>query len=299
MRFLLFALSAAFATVGSLGVQVAKEPLRLKPSSKWHLDHAKERCRLAREFGDGEDKVTALLDKYGPGETFRLTLAGHPVRTNRDEGEAQLQFGPTEPSQQQLFFTANVGEEKALVFAGNMRIAPLTAAEKAAFEAKKFHEVVDLVPVDPAREAAVRYLEIGRPLHRTVILETGPLRAPFAALHACTDQLVEHWGLNAGKHKSLTRKVMPATNPGPWISSSDYPSSMLAAGQPASVEFRLDVGIDGKPTACYIQSTTGPKAFDDAVCKAMIQRAEFTPALDADGKPLPSYWRSTVRFYIP
>jgi len=74
---------------------------------------------------------------------------------------------------------------------------------------------------------------------------------------------------------------------------------MLYAGQSAIVEFRMIVSDDGSPASCHIQSTTRPKEFDKAVCGSLMKRARFKPALDADGKPLASYYRNTVRFAIP
>ncbi len=56
-------------------VLAAREPLKLVPVSKWHVDYAEERCRLAREFGDGTTKATVFFDKYGPGESFRMVIA--------------------------------------------------------------------------------------------------------------------------------------------------------------------------------------------------------------------------------
>lgn len=74
---------------------------------------------------------------------------------------------------------------------------------------------------------------------------------------------------------------------------------MLMQGQPAIVEFRLSVGADGAPLSCHIQSTTRPKEFDEAVCGSLMKRARFSPALDAEAKPMTSYYRNTVRFQIP
>jgi hypothetical protein len=119
------------------------------------------------------------------------------------------------------------------------------------------------------------------------------------SLDKCIDELLTHWGIDVEKHKNLKRSPVPAQNPGRWIYSSDYPMDMLQIGQPALVEFRLSVSEDGKPTACHIQATTRPKEFDDAVCKSLLRRAAFEPALDSEGKPIASYWRSRVRFQIP
>ena len=287
------------AAASPAAAQSSKDPLVLKPSSAWHVDYADDRCRLARQFGEGDEQVYAFFDRYGPSEYFRLTVAGKPVKTSVEKADAAVQFGPSEAQQEILFFNGNLGKQPALLFAGSVRVAPATASEFAAATKRDDDDRIDFAPISEARQKAIRYLSIGKPLRRAVTLETGSMRAPFAALDKCIDNLMTNWGIDTEKHKTLTRKLKPQQSPGKWVVSSDYPLDMLASGQPAIVEFRLSVGVDGIPTACYIQSTTRPKEFDDAVCKSVMRRARFDPALDADGKPLVSYYRNTVRFQLP
>ena len=279
--------------------QSVKEPLALKPSSPWQVDYADDRCRLARQFGEGDGQVLALFDRYGPNEFFQLTLAGKPVKTATEKGDATVQFGPAEEDQRLSFLGGNLGKLPALVFTGGARIAPVTPAEGSALEKATYENWPDIAPISEARLKAVRFLKISRPLRRPVALETGPMRAPLAALDKCIDNLLTHWGIDVEKHKMLMREAKPAESPDHWVVSGDYPRAMLNAGQPAIVNFRLSVGVDGVPTACHIQSTTRPKDFDNAVCKSVMRRARFEPALDAEGKPLASYYRNTVRFQIP
>lgn len=293
---------AAFSIIAAATPAVAqssKGPLALKPSSAWHVDYADDRCRLARQFGEGDEQVYAFFDRYGPTEYFRLTVAGKPVKTFVEKADASVQFGPAEAEQKILFYNGNLGQRPALIFAGSMRIAPATASEFAAATKSDDDDPVDFAPIGEARQKAVRYLAIGKPLRRSVTLETGSMRGPLVALDKCIDDLMTTWGIDTEKHKKLTRKLKPRQSPGKWVVSSDYPLDMLASGQPAIVEFRLSVGSDGVPSACHIQSTTRPKEFDDAVCKSVMRRARFDPALDAEGKPLASYYRNTVRFSIP
>lgn len=273
-----------------------KEPLRLKPSGSWHVDYAEKRCRLARSFGKDEQKVTALFDKYGPGAGFRLTLAGAPMRVKSADGDAWLQFGPTEEKQKVSFYVAKLGEKSALILGTAVNIAGSDPEKQKATEKTSNKDTTETPPIDPARLAAVRFIDIGKPLRNSIILETGPLRAPFAEMDKCIDSLMADWGIDVEKHKGLTRAAAPASDYQKWILPSDYPTDMLSIGQPALVEFRIGVAADGKPIDCHIQETTRPKEFDDAVCRALLRRAEFLPALDAEGKALLSFWRSRVRF---
>lgn len=288
-----------FALNMSSSAVAAPPPLSLKPTSAWHVDYADERCRLARQFGEGEQTVLLFMDRFGPSEYFRLTLAGKLIKTNLEKGDAAIQFGPSEEEQKLAFLKGNLGKDPALVFSSSSRIAPPSAAELLAIRNRKNTEWIEVDPISEARQKAVRYLRVGKPLRKAVTLETGSMRGPSAALDTCINNLLISWGVDVEKHKTLSQNAKPLQSPGKWIVSSDYPLDMLSAGQPALVNFRLSIGANGVPTACYIQSTTRPKEFDNAVCKSVMRRARFSPALDAQGQPLASYYQNSVYFSLP
>ena len=285
--------------LGPWSALAAQPDLQLKHSSPWHVDYAEDRCRLMRQFGDSDDMVYAIFDRYGPGERFRLTIAGKPMRTWAESGVATIRFGPKESEQKLNFYQGNLGKLPALLFQAQARLAPPSPAEQSLIDNRKDSEWIDLAPIDQIREAAIQTLTITKPLRRTVVLEIGPMRKPFEALGKCVDNLMTSWGIDTEKHKLLMRPVKPLKSPGTWVVSSDYPLNMISAGQPAIVEFRLSIGTNGIPVSCHIQATTRPKEFDDAVCGSLMRRARFEPALDAQGQPLISFYRNTVRFALP
>lgn len=294
-----FVMAAIGAIATTPATANAKEPLRLAPSSNWHVDYADDSCRMARSFGEGDQKVLLIAERYRPGDSLRLSFIGKPTFSGPDQGIAKIRFGPAEPVLEISYFPASVDKgTPALVIRHNVRIAPRSAEEFAAYQAAvkagktdfKFSEIT------PEQEAAVAYIEVGGAIRRPFRLETGSLGPPLAALRKCTDELLEHWGIDVAKHASLTREATPTSRPGTWVSSADYPFAMAAVGKRAIVQFRLSIDPAGTPTACHIQQSTRPKEFDDAVCSAVIRRAKFDPALDADGNPIASYWLSSVIF---
>lgn len=285
--------------LGAPTIGAAPEVLRMQATSKWHLDYADNYCRLGRQFGTGEDSVLVMFDKYAPEETFSMTIVGNSMRADSDNSSLSIRFGPTEAMQKVEFFNSRYGETNAFILRGSNRIAPPTIDEEKAIKKRKGDEWVELSPIAQERYAKVRYLELGKPLKKAITLETGALQKSFAALDECVDNLMARWGIDSKKHASLSRRVTPIGNPGQWITSKDYPHQMLRAGQRAIVDFRVLVGADGKPTVCLIQATTTPKEFDDAVCKSLMRRATFLPALDSEGIPTASFWRNRVVFAIP
>lgn len=292
----------------------AKEPLRLAPSSKWMLEYAEDSCRIGRSFGEGDQKVTVLIDRYEPGDPFRLQFVGKPVRTSGPDGEAEIRFGPVGPMQERAYYAGTSADKTpAIIVRGSIGIFPhpdiledeeavetaeegddaaMAAAAAAAAEAAK------ALRITPEQEAAVTFVELGRPVRVPVILETGSLDKPFAAMRQCTDELLEHWGIDVARHATLSRPVIPIGNPGRWVRSEDYPRSMAWQGKRAIVMFRLNVDESGQVSACHIQNSIGDKPFDEAVCAALKRRARFEPALDGEGRPVASYWINTVNFHV-
>jgi hypothetical protein len=286
---------AAIVAPASLGAPAA--PLHLKPSSKWISDYQEDGCRLLRQFGEGDDLALISLSRYGLSDGFRLTLAGKMFKREQQR-VAKLQFGPAEAEQSLEFLPGTFSGLPAMVFASDMRLGLMTEQEIAALKNMQPQNISKFPRIGPKRENAVKQLKIDDQSKRAVTLELGSMQKPMAALSTCIDTLIVKWGYDLEKHKSLTRYVTPVKNPGNWIQSSEYPMDMLLEGQPAVVEFRLDVDENGNATGCYIQETTRKKEFDKAVCRGLMKRAKFQPALDADGKPLKSYYQNTVSFRV-
>ena len=268
------------------------EVLELAPTTPWNVHYADDYCRLARIFGTDKQKIIFSVEQDAPGDSFRMTLTGPMLDGPAHKGKASITFG-TMPEQQIMFFPGTVGEDQpAWIFGDSVRLKPYLAEEIASAEDYGIRSE----PVTEAEEAAVTSVLVGRPLRDPVRLKTGPMKAAFTAMRSCTDELLDHWGIDVARHRELSRWVTPIGNPAKWLHSGDYPRAMLAKSQPGIVRFRLSVGADGKPTACHIQRSTNSEGFDDAVCKGVMRRARFEPALDKGGQPIASYYVNAVRF---
>lgn len=277
-------------------------PLRLAPSSPWNVDYAKDSCRLIRKFGVGGREVTLVLEQFEPMEWFALTAAGEPLeRMNGVEPMLQLgiRFGPNEEMAELPSFAARMGGKPAVVVQSPLRLAPLTPAEKAARErALKSGGDFEIAPVSEERAQRVGWLELSKALRKDLVLETGRMDQALSVLRTCTWDLVGSWGLDIEQQKHRSRPPIPKTSPGTWFRPNEYPGSMLNSGNQAIVNFRVMVDQTGKVTSCIIQTSTRPKEFDDLVCRSVMKRAAFDPALDAGAKPISSFWRQQVTYRI-
>ena len=287
------------ATLVSSGSAKPREVRHLAPSSQWVVNWADQSCSLGRAFGEGDHKVTLFFDHFEPGDNFNLMVAGKRIDEVEGWPAAAVQFGPNEEPSEATAVGAKTNDTPAIIFQGGQRIAPLTKVEKIARRRNaEDGPPFEPAPIGPAREKAATWLLISKIQHFDLLLDTGPMDAPLAALRDCSWDMVKSWGLDVEQQKHLSAKAYPTMPAYKWFSENDYPTAMLKSGSQAIVNFRVLVDATGKPTACQIQTSTRPKAFDDVVCANIMKRARFHPALSAAGKPVPSFWRQTVNFRL-
>lgn len=70
------------------------------------------------------------------------------------------------------------------------------------------------------------------------------------------------------------------------FTADDYPVSAQRNGEEGTAQAQLTVGLNGRVTRCDIIRSSGSQSLDDATCSILEKRARFTPASDADGKPV-------------
>ena len=273
-------------------------PLRLIATSKWRMDYADDSCVLLRGYGEGDSKVLMSMEQFQPGDWFHLTLAGKPARTIDETREVRIRFRPGEDWQSVPHYRGYGKNRVPIAFI-------LPAVRMAAPNAPERVSILNRWLVRPAmtpeRENRVTefHLDTGRGPKGLTLLELGPMGAPMAALHKCMDDLVTTWGLKPDEQKRLLRPATPKTNPGEWMKSTDYPTLAAWDGARAIINFRLMLDVSGNATSCHIQNAVGGPEFEKAVCDKVMKRASFEPALNMEGKPVPSYHVNTVRFDIP
>lgn len=130
-------------------------------------------------------------------------------------------------------------------------------------------------------------------------MKTGPLDKAFAEMDKCANQLIEEWGLDVAEQNSLQSRPEPKNSPGNWARSSDYPESALASGGQALINFMLLIDSNGTPVKCIVQRGTAAKSFRDRSCELLLRRARFDPAINAEGRPVSSYYLNKIRWIIP
>ena len=93
-RLLPLACGLTIAAVASPALAGDDDPdLVLQPSGGWQLKYADDSCRLARLFGEGENKTLLVLERYEPGDEFMLVVAGASLGKSKSE-KVRYRFGP-------------------------------------------------------------------------------------------------------------------------------------------------------------------------------------------------------------
>ncbi|MXO91327.1 energy transducer TonB [Pontixanthobacter aquaemixtae] len=274
------------------------EPVRLSPSSKWHVDFADDSCRLARFFGEGDQRTLFYIERYEPGDAFSMVVAGEPLKRRRYRDKIVIRFGKDTSEDEIAYTIGSVGEQKPAIIFSNLRfdLKPLAEGD----ESERLDQPDIFGQEIPAStEAGIESIMLQHKGRVPVILETGSLGDPMKVLRDCTDNMLQYWGIDLEKHRTIAQLPEPRTSPGRWLSYRDYPSDLLQKGYQGYVQVRLSVDANGKPTDCHIQQSTRPEGFDAAVCKGLMRKARFKPAITQSGEAISSYWRTAVRFAIP
>ena len=83
------------------------------------------------------------------------------------------------------------------------------------------------------------------------------------------------------------------------VSQLDYPASALAAREEGRVGIVLEVGENGRVTACSVRKSSGSRALDATSCRILRARARFTPAIDNNGMPRAGRVQEVLEWRLP
>ncbi len=292
-----FAMLAAAAVVSSpMPVAAAEETRVLAPSTRWQLDYGEVRCRLARVFGEGDDEIALMFDQFYPSDRFTMTMAGNRVRRLGSSGMVKMRFGPGETESREVTPQRAEFPEfgRALIFS---RLAP-GQPEYVEEDPDEVSGDPEPLAIDIERAATVEWIDVGT-RSQSIALELGGFGDAMAALNLCSQDLLQHWGVDAERHLTMTRRARP-TNFGEVADAVArfYPLRAARSGEEADLLLRVMVDAGGAITSCHVAEMTSTEYIRTEACKHFEKRAEFEPALDAAGQPIDSNFVTSIIFRI-
>ncbi|MEO0644020.1 MAG: energy transducer TonB [Pseudomonadota bacterium] len=303
-----------FVTLGlGLGPYTARsKTLALEPSSDWRLREYDDKCRISRTYGTGEDRLTLWVDKGGPGPSFNITLIGRPVRSPYGP-TIGLTFSPGEEVRRN-YIKSKSSKGRPVIAMFGVQPVSLEPEQAAAVETEEKGEgteekvdlsvasVSDVVSEDTlkARYTAVTSMDLKSGVIDPISLKMVDLLEMAEPLFACSQELalrLEGRTLDGGDAKG---KPSTPRDQKTWAKKiqANYPLHLLREGEEGSVGVRLTVNKAGRASFCEVISYSGPASFNDTACLLLLRHAVFNPALDAEGNPHASFYKTTVTYSI-
>ena len=265
-----------------------------KPSGQWSLDYGEDYCRLMRSFSAGDKTLDLAFERIQPGPMMRMIMVSNGIRAFRDADEIGWSFGPAGGAERKTRYTkADMSEGKTYFNFGPVTMEPLAPPAPGTMPA----------PYDRAKELAsakpLELISLGNGLIEPVRVETGSLEAPMGALQACTDDLIKTWNVDPARMGSGWVPAIPEGGGAGWLPQGTIPFTDFVKLSGGSNQVRLMVDATGKPTSCHIHFATLGEALNGKVCAALMSKAKFTPAKDAEGNAMASYWIGNPMFLGP
>lgn len=269
MRNVAYLLAAAGLVVSP--IDAATPPKLLEPSGKWVIDFADHQCTAARSFGTGKELVQFVARPSLGGDVLQLALIRDGRKADGDQRDVNLAFSDGRQLalhelrygvDQHAFRLINLDKDQKAMLAGTTTLRWGTAKE-------------------------ADYINVGDLSKVLTLLET------------CREDLRKHWNLTdelKAKLRSEPKSDRPLHK---YFSSDDYPVQAIVNREAGDTRFVLLVDEQGKVKDCMVEATSGVPTLDLMGCIVVSQRAKFSPAIGADGKPVKAGNVVNLRWRMP
>lgn len=270
------------------------EWIELETSRPWVAEYEKESCALSRYFGEGDDELLLHMRQFGPTTHYRVTIIGPRISKRRFQPEIRLgDDGEFVERPDALRLQGSTGFTYSESFIPQEISVQLEVAPPAP------RELYWSEQAERQRVAQITSIAIRRAFRDDYVLQTGSLAEPFAAMRTCMSDLIAHWGYDPEVQNSLTRSVQTVEFE-EWVKelTRRYPTAALLNGRQAIVQARLAIDAEGKALQCFPQTDENDSLFDDLACELLLKHARFDPALDGEGRPVPSFYVVSLRYVM-
>jgi TonB family protein len=122
------------------------------------------------------------------------------------------------------------------------------------------------------------------------------VRAGLAGQRRCLSDVAREWGLDEAALTALQRR--PETTNMLGLEPTDIPAAALRRADRGLTTVRITVSAEGRPLDCVTVATSGSPEMDATVCRIALARGRFTPALDANGRPVTARTVFMNAFYL-
>jgi hypothetical protein len=277
----------------------------------WELMQADGKC-TARAFLEGPTGQGVLeLQKRSPRDTFQAVLAGPGLSK---PANVQGRLEDWVPTSRLALDEAPLPVSAVGWLEGTSRNTGATfslSTSRISFQelnALKMFPVDLNVPESSAevqqtrsqRFASVTGIYLDNLFREPVAVETGALTSMMELMDACTDKIVESWGISPTTEGSLSRRARPLD----YIRMVDeltkaFPNWHQRPGTAELVTFRVMLDARGYVTDCITYSDSGADArLTRVTCDVLKNKVRYEPALDAESTPVASYYTNSIVYAV-
>ena len=277
---------AAFGALLLLGSPASARTL--SPVDDWQLAEGDENCRLARAFGEGEERTTLQIQSYGPQTPYQVLVRGalFPIRDNRamlldvrlGDGEEQEVMGVLGMSGDRPLLRFALAPPRGIhIFARFYSYQPTSAMLAARLEPSADVLTINMVDMEP------------------ITFRLGPMAVHYAVLDECAEGLAAKRG-DAPGHLAAQPPQLIEGQELAW--RIKYPQNLLLNRISGLVYLRTVVGEDGRMRDCTVQAPNWGSRFERDTCRTLERWGRFEPARDHRGVPVAAPFATAVFFII-
>ena len=256
-------LSVALA---GLGQTATAGPLR-QPTAKWVVDYGDTSCTAVRAYGTQEAPVTIAFRPSPTGAVVRLLVVRRGWVPEARQFPVVTSITPATAKMTGLRF-ATKDKKSNIVWINFDRPA--------------------LERLGSAGEIAIK----GDAIDERFALPG--IAAVLKALDRCNEDLRTVWNVDEAATVGLSKPATTLKSLHSYFSENDYPAQAAREEASGSTRFMLMIDETGKLKDCMVERTSGIASLDAMSCGVLHERAKFSPALDASGKPTRSVVSNTI-----
>jgi TonB family protein len=243
----------------------------VQPTGPWRVNYDFAQCVAHREYGTSDKPVELVLKPSPRGTVMRILVF-------RKGGSAELE---------QLPATLSLGDHREYSNLLHYR------DEKTGFGIAAMNVPMQLMKAN--LNAPYIRIESSGP---DASFALSQLPGVLAELDKCVADLQEFWNIGAAYKSRIATPAAPKRPLHDLFTPNDYPTVAIHNHEDGVVGLTFLVDEHGAVSDCTVDETSGIPVLDTMSCYVISDRARFTPALGADGKPIRSAYSQRIVWRI-
>lgn len=248
----------------------------MQPSTKWIVEFADSSCIMARRFGSTDKPVDLHIKAPMLGQLFEVVIV--VPETGSLSGNLHYEGWIERPD----------GTKAASISAGGYSTISKAHLTRFYVDPEKY-----LIGQDGER------LIVHLNKRRRYDFALPDLKKAQAVLDQCVTGLRDEFGVGEKVTRQIATPAKQQLSIVRYFSTDDYPSEAVAKGEQGYVGALFWVETDGRVKECKVIESSHRKLLDERTCEVIRMRARYSPALDAQGKPIRSPHYQRIRWEMP